>query len=513
MLKARYTGRASSLSICRPNIARPSTANLKRFFETTRVQPQEPLAIPSPRPEDEIASTRPEPVMSEAEMSALPPLPPPFSSRFQSILSLKLKLLSAPQTPTNREHKLKVLTEILDVFGELVQNRLLNNVVRSELFAALCANILRPVPKFDGITVVDETVKLEADSKSCILQSCYILLLRLQTFNPRLPCFSQKFALDLIEVSGIRESKERESLLRFLEVYVTKHIRSSDGLLVGMCKYLERFISESNQSPFRVAVILRLILIIMKNRSLKLVHRKVFLNYILPLFKSPYFNIFQTLLVEICNVVSEEDRYLSATIVRSCCKWWPRTCASKQAVFMALMTVHSSKMPSREFTALLPKIFEANADCIKSTCPTVTNSSLLIWVSLPLEAAIKANASKIYPIVIPALLAAPKYQWNEEQRETVASIAKVMSGHNPELYKQLALGRYESGQSEQKRIKWKEILEMAEIDNQLEALRKGKEIEELFPWSKPPQADFKETMPSIRARAMSLNSRTCPVLI
>ena len=513
MLISRYTGRNSSLTIFKP-VVKSTTTNMNRFFGASSARIKVKAAV-VPRPETTIASTRPEPVLTDSETAVLPPLPPPLSSRFQSILTMKLKLIAAPQTPTNMEQKVKAMIEILNAFAEMVQNRLLTSVVRSELFAALTANIVRPIPRFDGITTVDESVSVECDCKNSLLHSCYVLLMRLQTYNPRLPAFSQKFALELLEVAGSSDPRERDSVGRFLEVYVAKHLRTSDGFVVAMSKYLEMFVGDPGQSPFRIGVILKCFLVVVKNTPMTMLHRRTFVNYVLPLLQSPHFHIYQNPLVELCEACSEEDRSLSTLIVRKCCRYWPRMSAGKQAAFMSLITVHAGKMPLREFNALLPKIFEANADCIKSPCATVTSSALLIWMSLALEAPIQANTQRIYPIIVPAILAAPKFQWNDDQRNTVSAIAKVMNGHNSELYKQLAWSHYAEGQIKQKRFHWRRIISAAADAGDCLFQEKVDEVEQMFPSpSKTEAPELKDRMPAIHGRAVCLSpARMCQMVM
>ena len=93
MLISRYTGRNSSLTIFKP-VVKSTTTNMNRFFGASSARIKVTAAV-VPRPETTVASTRPEPVLTDCETAVLPPLPPPLSSRFQSILTLKLKLIAS----------------------------------------------------------------------------------------------------------------------------------------------------------------------------------------------------------------------------------------------------------------------------------------------------------------------------------------------------------------------------------------------------------------------------------
>lgn len=481
MLRSRYTGRDSSLTVVKP-VVNGNMISLKRFFSGVSsqrtVQPRVQKAIlPVQRPRVLSQRVEKKPIQ---ELSADQPLPSVTSSRFRALLQLKIAFIGE-RSELKNSMKICILTEIINVFQEIIQGHFLDGELRTQLFKSLKANIIHPIPRFDGVLGSDEPMSKKEDPAWAVRSYCYQLLIRMQTFNPRLSFFDTDFILQLVEIAGSSEASERDAVTRFLEVHMTRNAADDFGILKKLANILSMGIEDPLANPFRIGIILRMMLINLKNLSSFSHGHKVILEIsILPLVKNPYLLLFSKQMGEILDIFSDEDRRLCTIIVKSLLRYWPRSRSAKQSIFMIWITRHAAKMSSRDFVQNISKIFGANAACIDSPLPSVTESSLLIWSSLPLEPLIKMHCATIFPIVVPAIMSASKTQ-HEEQRSIVNHIARVMNTHNPKLYRELMNKQSIEKDALEKLRGWSAIARVAcTAGGENSYIEKQKEIDKIF---------------------------------
>lgn len=487
MLRDRYTGRDSSLTVVKPAVP-DNMISLKRFFSGSYSQ----RAVLQPRVQRAIVPAQKPRVLSQRverksiqQLSADQPLPSVTSSRFRSVLQLKIAFLGERNQATNNM-KTIILTEIINVFQEIIQGHFLDDDLRTQLFEALKTNIIRSIPKFDGVIGSDEPMSKKEDPAWAVRSYCYQLLIRIQTFNPRLSIFDSNFILDLVELAGSPEAPERDAVTRFLEVHMTRNAADDFVTLKKLANVLSNGIEDPLANPFRIGIILRMMLIGLKNVSSFSHGHKVILELsILPLLKNPYLLLFSKQMGEILDIFSDEDRRLSTIIVRALLRYWPRSKSAKQSTFMLWITRHATKMPSRDFVQNISKIFAANAACIDSPLHSITESALPIWSSLALEPLIKMHCATIFPIVVPAIMSASKTQ-HEEQRGIVNHIARVMNTHNPKLYREFMNKQSIEKDALEKLRNWSTIARAACADHkEICYIEKQKEVDMVFMSKKP----------------------------
>ncbi|CAB3397825.1 unnamed protein product [Caenorhabditis bovis] len=293
----------------------------------------------------------------------------------------------------------------------------------------------------------------------------------------------QRFVLKLLDLFDSEDPRERDFLKTVLHRIYGKFL----GLRAFIRKHINniflRFVYET-ESFNGIGELLEILGSIINGFALPLKQEhKVFLvKVLLPLHKPKCLSLYHAQLAYCVVQFIEKDSSLTPQVFEALLKFWPRTCSSKEVMFLGEVEEILDIIEPEQFKKILDPLFRRLAKCVSSAHFQVAERALYFWNNEYILSLIEDTSSLVMPIMFPALYRISKEHWNQTIVALVYNVLKTFMEMNGKLFDELTSTYKAERQKEKKREKDRE-----EFWKKMEALElnppnDGHEVEpSLFP--------------------------------
>ncbi|ULT92144.1 hypothetical protein L3Y34_009696 [Caenorhabditis briggsae] len=293
----------------------------------------------------------------------------------------------------------------------------------------------------------------------------------------------QRFVLKLLDLFDSEDPRERDFLKTVLHRIYGKFL----GLRAFIRKHINnmflRFVYETD-SFNGVGELLEILGSIINGFALPLKQEhKVFLvKVLLPLHKPKCLSLYHAQLAYCVVQFIEKDSSLTPQVFDALLKFWPRTCSSKEVMFLGEVEEILDIIEPEQFKKIIDPLFRQLAKCVSSPHFQVAERALYFWNNEYILSLIEDTSSLVMPIMFPALYRISKEHWNQTIVALVYNVLKTFMEMNGKLFDELTSTykgeRVREKQREKDRdLFWKK-LEALELDPPAE----GKEVSpSMFP--------------------------------
>uniref|UniRef100_A0A1I7UTX1 Serine/threonine protein phosphatase 2A regulatory subunit n=1 Tax=Caenorhabditis tropicalis TaxID=1561998 RepID=A0A1I7UTX1_9PELO len=235
----------------------------------------------------------------------------------------------------------------------------------------------------------------------------------------------QRFVLKLLDLFDSEDPRERDFLKTVLHRIYGKFL----GLRAFIRKHINnmflRFVYETD-SFNGVGELLEILGSIINGFALPLKQEhKVFLvKVLLPLHKPKCLSLYHAQLAYCVVQFIEKDSSLTPQVFEALLKFWPRTCSSKEVMFLG------------EVEEILD-IIEPEQFKKSSILSSVAERALYFWNNEYILSLIEDTSSLVMPIMFPALYRISKEHWNQTIVALVYNVLKTFMEMNGKLFDEL----------------------------------------------------------------------------
>uniref|UniRef100_A0A0N4Z6V2 Serine/threonine protein phosphatase 2A regulatory subunit n=1 Tax=Parastrongyloides trichosuri TaxID=131310 RepID=A0A0N4Z6V2_PARTI len=343
-----------------------------------------------------------------------------------------------------------------------------------ELIHMVCVNIFRILPPSDNSEFDPEEDEPTLEVSWPHLQLVYELFLRFlesSDFQAQIgkKYIDQRFVTNLLELFDSEDPRERDFLKTVLHRIYGKFL----GLRAFIRKQINNtflsFIFETD-SFNGVGELLEILGSIINGFALPLKNEhKVFLvRVLLPLHKPRCLSLYHAQLAYCVVQFIEKDATLTPLVINSLLKFWPKTCSSKEVMFLGEVEEILDIIEPEQFKNIINPLFKQLAKCVSSPHFQVAERALYFWNNEYIISLIEESSAEVMPIMFPALYRVSKEHWNQTIVALIYNVLKSFMEMNGKLFDELTANYKGERQKEKKREKerdglWKK-LEPLEID-------------------------------------------------
>ncbi|CAF2593969.1 unnamed protein product [Rotaria sp. Silwood2] len=283
------------------------------------------------------------------ELEALPLLKETSADQQEKLFVAKLKqccvifdFSDCVSDLKSKEIKRACLNEIVD-YITVTRNCLAENIY-PEVITMVATNLFRILPPIGTDTVADETgaedeePTLEASwPHTQIVYEFFLRFLESIDFQPSVAkkYIDQKFVLQLLELFDSEDPRERDFLKTILHRIYGKFLGLRAFIRKQINNIFLRYIYEHERFN-GIAELLEILGSIINGFAVPLKEEhKVFLGRVLiPLHKAHSLNLFHPQLTYCVVQFIEKDPSLGEPIIKGLLKFWPKTCSTKEVLFL-----------------------------------------------------------------------------------------------------------------------------------------------------------------------------------
>ncbi|CAD6193482.1 unnamed protein product [Caenorhabditis auriculariae] len=386
----------------------------------------------------------------------------------------------------SKEIKRAALNELIDHItttkGAIVEG------IYPEVIKMVSKNIFRVLPPSDNCEFDPEEDEPTLEVSWPHLQLVYELFLRFLE-SPDFQAsvgkkyIDQKFVLNLLDLFDSEDPRERDFLKTVLHRIYGKFL----GLRAFIRKQINNmflsFVYETN-SFNGVGELLEILGSIINGFALPLKQEhKVFLvKVLLPLHKPKSLSLYHAQLAYCVVQFIEKDSSLTPQVFDALLKFWPRTCSSKEVMFLGEVEEILDIIEPEQFKKIIDPLFRQLAKCVSSPHFQVAERALYFWNNEYILSLIEDTSSLVMPIMFPALYRISKEHWNQTIVALVYNVLKTFMEMNGKLFDELTSTYKSERQKERKREKdrdelWKKLEQL-----ELNPPSDGKEVQPpIFP--------------------------------
>ncbi|KAK0411872.1 hypothetical protein QR680_005890 [Steinernema hermaphroditum] len=371
----------------------------------------------------------------------------------------------------SKEIKRAALNELIDhitsVKGSIVEP------IYPEVIKMVSKNIFRVLPPSDNSEFDPEEDEPTLEVSWPHLQLVYELFLRFLE-SPDFQAaigkrfIDQRFVLNLLELFDSEDPRERDFLKTVLHRIYGKFL----GLRAFIRKQINNmflsFVFETD-SFNGVGELLEILGSIINGFALPLKQEhKVFLvKVLLPLHKPRCLSLYHAQLAYCVVQFIEKDSTLTPQVFDALLKFWPRTCSSKEVMFLGEVEEILDIIEPEQFKKIIDPLFRQLAKCVSSPHFQVAERALYFWNNEYILSLIEETSVQVMPIMFPALYRISKEHWNQTIVALVYNVLKTFMEMNGKLFDELTANYKLERQKEKKREKdredlWKRLAQVEE---------------------------------------------------
>ncbi|PAV63103.1 hypothetical protein WR25_17342 [Diploscapter pachys] len=362
----------------------------------------------------------------------------------------------------SKEIKRAALNELIDHItttkGAIVE------AIYPEVIKMVSKNIFRVLPPSDNSEFDPEEDEPTLEVSWPHLQLVYELFLRFlesPDFQASIgkKYIDQRFVLNLLELFDSEDPRERDFLKTVLHRIYGKFL----GLRAFIRKQINNmflsFVYETD-SFNGVGELLEILGSIINGFALPLKQEhKVFLvQVLLPLHKPKCLSLYHAQLAYCVVQFIEKDSSLTPQVFDALLKFWPRTCSSKEVMFLGEVEEILDIIEPDQFKKIIDPLFKQLAKCVSSPHFQVAERALYFWNNEYILSLIEDTSAQVMPIMFPALYRISKEHWNQTIVALVYNVLKTFMEMNGKLFDELTSTYKIERQKERKREKDREDL-------------------------------------------------------
>lgn len=248
----------------------------------------------------------------------------------------------------------------------------------------------------------------------------------------------QRFVLELLQLFDSEDPRERDFLKTILHRIYGKFL----GLRAFIRKQINNmflsFVFETD-SFNGVGELLEILGSIINGFALPLKQEhKVFLvKVLLPLHKPRCLSLYHAQLAYCVVQFIEKDASLTPQVFDALLKFWPRTCSSKEVMFLGEVEEILDIIEPEQFKKIIDPLFKQLAKCVSSPHFQVAERALYFWNNEYILSLIEESSAQIMPIMFPPLYRISKEHWNQTIVALVYNVLKTFMEMNGKLFDEL----------------------------------------------------------------------------
>ncbi|KAL7073396.1 hypothetical protein ACQ4LE_007409 [Meloidogyne hapla] len=386
----------------------------------------------------------------------------------------------------SKEIKRAALNELID-YTTATKNAVCEPLY-PEIIRMVSRNIFRVLPPSDNSEFDPEEDEPTLEVSWPHLQLVYELFLRFlesPDFQATLgkKYIDQRFVLQLLELFDSEDPRERDFLKTILHRIYGKFL----GLRAFIRKQINymflSFVFET-ESFNGVSEMLEILGSIINGFALPLKQEhKIFLvKVLLPLHKPRCLSLYHAQLAYCVVQFIEKDSTLTPQVFDALLKFWPKTCSSKEVMFLGEVEEILDIIEPEQFKKIIDPLFRQLAKCVSSPHFQVAERALYFWNNEYILSLIEDCSVHVMPIMFPALYRISKEHWNQTIVALVYNVLKTFMEMNGKLFDELTANYKLERQKEKKREKdreelWKRMDSM-DINSILAQIEQGKNVPE-----------------------------------
>ncbi|CAF0867216.1 unnamed protein product [Rotaria sordida] len=385
------------------------------------------------------------------ELEALPLLKETSVDQQEKLFAAKLKqccvifdFSDCVSDLKSKEIKRACLNEIVD-YITVTRNCLTENIY-PEVITMVSTNLFRILPPIGSDTISDETgaedeePTLEASwPHTQIVYEFFLRFLESIDFQPSIAkkYIDQKFVLQLLELFDSEDPRERDFLKTILHRIYGKFLGLRAFIRKQINNIFLRYIYEHERFN-GIAELLEILGSIINGFAVPLKEEhKVFLGRVLlPLHKAYSLSLFHPQLTYCIVQFIEKDPSLGETIIKGLLRFWPKTCSTKEVLFLNELEEILDIIDAQIFKNVCIQLFKQISRSATSSHfqnLKVAERSLALWSNEYVVQLIEDNLERILPILLPPLCRISKTHWNTNIITLTYNLLKNLMDINKKL--------------------------------------------------------------------------------
>lgn len=362
----------------------------------------------------------------------------------------------------SKEIKRAALNELIDHITTV--KGAITEAIYPEVIKMVSKNIFRVLPPSDNSEFDPEEDEPTLEVSWPHLQLVYELFLRFLE-SPDFQAatgkkfIDQRFVLNLLDLFDSEDPRERDFLKTVLHRIYGKFL----GLRAFIRKQINNmfltFVFETD-SFNGVGELLEILGSIINGFALPLKQEhKVFLvRVLLPLHKPRCLSLYHAQLAYCVVQFIEKDSTLTPQVFEALLKFWPKTCSSKEVMFLGEVEEILDIIEPEQFKKIIDPLFKQLAKCVSSPHFQVAERALYFWNNEYILSLIEETSTQVMPIMFPALYRISKEHWNQTIVALVYNVLKTFMEMNGKLFDELTANYKLERQKEKKKEKEREDL-------------------------------------------------------
>lgn len=362
-----------------------------------------------------------------------------------------------------KEVKRLALSEMVDYVT--TQKNVISEPIYPEVVNMFAVNLFRTLPPSQnpsGAEFDPEEDEPTLEAAWPHLQYVYEFFLRFlesSDFQPNLakPYIDQKFVLQLLELFDSEDPRERDFLKTTLHRIYGKFLGLRAYIRKQINNIFYRFIYETERHN-GIGELLEILGSIINGFALPLKeeHKVFLLKVLLPLHKAKQLSAYHAQLAYCVVQFLEKDASLTEPVIKSLLKFWPKTHAPKEVMFLNELEEILDVIEPGEFQKVMDPLFRQLAKCVSSPHFQVAERALYYWNNEYIMSLVSDNAAEILPIMFPALYRNSKSHWNKTIHGLIYNALKLFMEMNQKLVDECTQQYKQERQREKERVKGRE---------------------------------------------------------
>jgi serine/threonine-protein phosphatase 2A regulatory subunit B' len=422
----------------------------------------------------------------QPELEALPLLKETSADQQEKLFVAKLKqcclifnFSDCVNDVKSKEIKRACLSEIVDYIT--AGSRFSTEDIYPDVITMVSTNLFRTLPPPLGADGASE--ETDAEEKEPTLEASWPHMELVHDFFLRfvISCDSsiakkyidQKLVLQLLELFDSEDSRERAFLKTIVHRAYGKFLGLRTFIRNQINNIFFRYIYEYERFT-GIAELLEMLGSIINGFVVPLKdEHKVFLERVLmPLHKAHSINLFHLQLTYCVLQFIEKDPLLGGPVIKGLLKYWPKTCSTKEILFLNKLEEMLKIIDSQVFTAICTPLFKQITRSATSLHFQVAERTLALCSKKHVVQLIEKNLDEILPILLPALCRVSKTHWNTGIITLTDDLLKNLMNINKKLYDDvlntLRNDEQKSMIKEQNRLNLWQQLDQLQLDKQNE---------------------------------------------
>lgn len=170
---------------------------------------------------------------------------------------------------------------------------------------------------------------------------------------------------------------------------------------------------------------------------LKQEHKVFLVKVLLPLHKPRCLSLYHAQLAYCVVQFIEKDASLTPQVFDALLKFWPRTCSSKEVMFLGEVEEILDIIEPEQFRKIIDPLFKQLAKCVSSPHFQVAERALYFWNNEYILSLMEDASAQIMPIMFPPLYRISKEHWNPTIVALVYNVLKTFMEMNGRLFDEL----------------------------------------------------------------------------